>query len=224
MDNTRAPDRPMTATYTIGCDVHCSDGAVGTLTRIVVDPIKRSITHLVVTPRRHREHGHLIPLSTVANSGPVVQLRCTTAELANFDDAVETEFLPGDSGLWGYQPDQILSWPYYGLDMEGLRMGGVGALGGNVPTSATYDRVPDGEVEVRRGEPVHASDGDIGRVQGLVVDRVDHAVTHVLVDEGHLWGEKRLAIPISAVIDVNNGVNLDLTKRQVRELPPVAIG
>jgi len=46
-------------------------------------------------------------------------------------------------------------------------------------------------------------------------------VTHILLDEGHLWGKKRVAIPISAVKDVGAGVRLTLTKDQLRDLPPV---
>jgi hypothetical protein len=64
----------------------------------------------------------------------------------------------------------------------------------------------------------------IGRVQGLVVDPSDHHVTHVLLAEGHLWGEKEVAIPISAVTGVDeNGAQLNLTKDEVRDLPPVDI-
>jgi hypothetical protein len=48
-------------------------------------------------------------------------------------------------------------------------------------------------------------------------------VTHVLLDEGHLWGKKRVAIPISAVKDVKGGVRLNLTKDQVRDLPAVEL-
>jgi sporulation protein YlmC with PRC-barrel domain len=85
----------------------------------------------------------------------------------------------------------------------------------------TADRVPVGEVEVRRGDHVHATDGSIGRVQGLVVDPSDHHVTHVLLDEGHLWGKKQVAIPIGAVKSVEDDVRLNLTKDQVRELLPI---
>jgi len=74
---------------------------------------------------------------------------------------------------------------------------------------------------VRRGEHVHATDGAIGRVQGLVIDPSDYHVTHVLLDEGHLWGKKEVAIPISAVTGVADGVRLNLTKDEVRDLPAV---
>lgn len=67
------------------------------------------------------------------------------------------------------------------------------------------------------------TDGDIGRVQGLVVDPADHHVTHVLLDEGHLWGKKEVAIPIGAVTGVEDGVRLNLTKDELSALPPVEI-
>jgi hypothetical protein len=43
----------------------------------------------------------------------------------------------------------------------------------------------------------------------------------VLLREGHLWGRKTVAIPISAVTGVDAGIRLNLTKEQVGELPPV---
>jgi sporulation protein YlmC with PRC-barrel domain len=76
-------------------------------------------------------------------------------------------------------------------------------------------------VDIHRGEPVLAIDGPIGHVQGLVVDPADQHVTHVLLEEGHLWGKKRVAIPIRSVTDVKAGVRLDLAKHDVRDLPPV---
>jgi sporulation protein YlmC with PRC-barrel domain len=86
---------------------------------------------------------------------------------------------------------------------------------------AKGDGVPVGEVEVRRGEHVHATDGPVGHVRGLVVDPTDRHVTHFLLEEGHLWGAKQVAIPISAVIRVDDGVRINLAKDQVRDLAPV---
>jgi len=104
--------------------------------------------------------------------------------------------------------------------MGSMGIGTAGYLSAG-PETVTYDRVPAGEVEVRRGEHVHATDGAIGRVQGLVVDPSDHHVTHVLLDEGHLWGKKRVAIPIGAVTGASDGVRLSLTKDEVGDLPPI---
>jgi sporulation protein YlmC with PRC-barrel domain len=76
-------------------------------------------------------------------------------------------------------------------------------------------------VEVRRGDRVEATDGSIGRIQGLVVDPKDHQVTHVLLQEGHLWGRKDVAIPIKAVSRVGDTIQLGISKQEVQDLPPV---
>ena len=59
------------------------------------------------------------------------------------------------------------------------------------------DVIPLGETDLQRGEHVHSLDGEIGKVEGFLVDPGDHHVTHVLLQEGHLWGRKEVAIPIS---------------------------
>jgi hypothetical protein len=94
------------------------------------------------------------------------------------------------------------------------------AMGASAPVPVVVqDVVPLGEADVSRGEPVHALDGAIGRVEGLRVDPGDHRVTHVLLQEGHLRGRRDVVIPASAVTKVENGIWLNLTKEQVENLP-----
>jgi sporulation protein YlmC with PRC-barrel domain len=223
-----------TIEYDIGSKVTCSDGVCGHLTRVVVDPIARSITHVVVEAGYRHGTGHLVPIDLLSSSaGKAIQLRCTTAEFEALEDAKETHFLPGAGDRWDYEPGQMLSWPYYGHGSGMLGLGIAGDMGMDVggslgtvgmrtgPRTVTNDRVPTGEVEVRRGDHVHASDGAIGRVQGLVIDPSDYHVTHVLLDEGHLWGKKRVAIPIRAVTRIDDDVRLNLTRDEVGNLPSV---
>jgi len=214
-----------TAEFDIGSEVACSDGVVGDLRRVVVDPVARAITDLVVEPRHRRGHGHLVPIDRVASTGKgIVRLTCTKAQFQEFEEAEETQLLPVAGDKLGYQPDQVLSLPYYGLHLGTVGFAGLPRTHGRPSAQvATYDHVPMGEVEVRRGEHVHATDGAIGRVKGLVVDPSDHHVTHFLLEEGHLWGQKTVAIPISAVSHVGDVVRLKLTKDEVRDLPPVDI-
>ncbi len=105
----------------------------------------------------------------------------------------------------------------------GIGGGVMGARGGTPARIITSDTVPLGEVDVRRGDPVHATDGDIGRVQGLVIDRGSGHVTHVLLQEGHLWGRKEVAIPIGAVASTVGGIRLNVAKQEVQDLPPVDV-
>jgi sporulation protein YlmC with PRC-barrel domain len=223
--------------FTIGADVSCTDGACGEVRRVVVDPVARVVTHLVVEPKHRHGHGRLVPLDLVDTAAGEIRLHCTKAEFDKLDPAQETQLLPvsGDQG-YGYDAEEVLSWPYYSLGgagggllggawAGGLGSGpgsGLGAVGSRKARyTVTEDSVPLGEVEVQRGDRVHATDGEIGRVQGLVIDPGSHHVTHVLLQEGHLWGSKEVAIPIGAVTDVEAGIRLNITKQQVEDLPPV---
>jgi sporulation protein YlmC with PRC-barrel domain len=190
------------------------------VTRVVVDPVAEVITHLVVEPKHREGLGRLVPLDLVDTSAGEVRIRSTMAEFEKLGSAEETQFLPGSGDYRGYGPGQMFSWPYYGLG-GGMSLAAVGM--GGVPQVVTYDTLPLGEVGVRRGERVHATDGHIGRVQGLVVDAESRHVTHVLLQEGHLWGRKEVAIPISAVAGVDDGIHLNITKQAVQDLPPVDI-
>ena len=209
-----------TTQFTIGAEASCTDGVCGEVSRVVVDPVARAVTHLVVEPKHRQGLGRLVPLDLVDATTGGIRLCCTMAEFEKLGSAEETQFVPGTRGYAAYGPDQVLSWPYSSL-------GGGGGVSGDmvqgVSQTVTYDTVPLGEVAVRRGEHVHATDGDIGQVQGLVIDPRDHHVTHVLLQEGHLWGRKEVAIPISAVAGVDDGIRLNITKHEVQDLPPVDI-
>jgi hypothetical protein len=208
-----------TEQFTIGTGVSCSDGPVGRVSRVIVDPVAEEVTHLVVEPEHRRDLGRLVPLDLVDGTADEIRLHCTRAKFEGLEHALETRFIPATSGYdgYGYGRDQVGYWPYYGLGA------GMGAGGDTPAEMVTTDAVPLGEVSVRRGDYVHATDGDIGRVQGLVIDRVSRHVTHVLLQEGHLWGRKDVAIPIGAVASTSDGIQLTITKYQVKDLPSVDI-
>jgi sporulation protein YlmC with PRC-barrel domain len=199
-----------TQQFTIGADVRCTDGACGTLSRVVVDPVAREVTHLLVQPRQEHEPARLVPLGLVTSAAGEVGLSCTSAEFGRLDPGQETRFIAGDADLVDYRPGDIVFWPHYGY--RGAR--------GDLVTS---DTIPVGEVEVYRGEHVHATDGTIGRVEGLVIDPQSRHVTHMLLQKGHLWGHQDVAIPISAVTRAEDRIEVNLTRQQVHDLPPVDV-
>jgi hypothetical protein len=191
-----------TTAFTIGADVSCTDGACGEVGRVIVDPAADTVTHLVVEPKHQRGHGRLVPVGLVDTGTGQIRLRCTMAEFEKLDPAEETRQLPEEPPtptiLRGYDPASSVGRRQY----------------------VTEDSVPLGEDEVRPGEHVHATDGHIGQVRGFVVDQASQ-VTHVLLQEGHLWGRKEVAIPISAVTLVDGEIRLSITKQQVQDLPPL---
>jgi sporulation protein YlmC with PRC-barrel domain len=172
------------AQFVIGAEAACIDQPCGTVSRVVIDPIAQAVTHFVVEPSHRHDMGRLVPLDLVDSSTGEVRLRCAVAGVDALDHAEESQFLPGSGGRGGYKAGQVLSQPFYGL----------GDVIGDVPRTVTYDTIPLNEVEVRRGQQVHATDGAIGKVEGLVIDTATHHVTHELLAEGHLWGRKDVAI------------------------------
>jgi hypothetical protein len=218
--------------FVIGASARSTDEACGQVIRVIVDPIGRTITHLVVGPRH--EHGHhidrLVPVDLAQVTPDGIRLNCTKAEFDKLDPAEETHFVAGTEHP-EYAPDQVWAWPWFSLGAAGISGAWTEGQGwdpggshGPQRRTVTYDSVPLGEVQVRRGEHVHATDGEIGLVKGLVIDPDDHQVTHVLLQEGHLWGHREVAIPITAVTGVEAGIRLNLSKQQVEDLSPVDIG
>ena len=213
-----------TLEYVIGSRVRCAGEECGEVAFVVVDPVADKLTHLVVQPDDDAGQARLVPVH-IAIPGPEgVDLNCTRARFDEFEPAVQTYFMPEVERTGHAQDERVLAWPLYGLVMTPT------ALTGFVPgvdpqlAATTVERIPAGEVSVRRGERVLAEGGEIGRVQGLVVVPPDSEVTHVLLDEGHLWGRKRVAIPIEDVTGIDvNGVSVGLTKDQIKHLPPVDV-
>jgi hypothetical protein len=86
-----------------------------------------------------------------------------------------------------------------------------------------HDALPLGEVGIHRGDSVHATDGEIGVVKGLVIERRTHHVTHVLLQDGHLWGRRDVAIPIRAVTGFEGGIQVNMPKATIQSLPLLVI-
>lgn len=183
--------------FTIGGHVEATDGRCGQLVRVIIDPAAEALTHLVVAPRHREDLARLVPVDLVVSvEDDVIRLNSTKKEFEQLDSAEDVRF-----------PDAPTP-------------GGIGMPLGHHPKPMFSDRVPVGEVEMHRGDAVHARDGWIGAVQGLVIDPVDHHVTHVILQEGHVWGRKQIAIPIGAANRVGDEIRVDLTKDEIEALPP----
>ncbi|NUR63854.1 MAG: hypothetical protein HOV87_35115 [Catenulispora sp.] len=212
-----------TVEYVIGAPVTCADDDCGHVEFVVVDPVAEKLTHLVVRPDDGAQ-ARLVPVH-IAVAGPEgIALNCTRARFEEFEPAVQTRFLAGTEQHAAFGPgDRVLTWPFYGLAVSPA-LSGLAPGVDPEPELTTVEHIPVGEVSIRRGERVHAVDGEIGRVRGLVVVRPESEVSHVLLDEGHLWGRKRVAIPIRDVIGIDDdGVAVRLSKDQIKELPPVDV-
>jgi hypothetical protein len=207
------------AEFAIGAEASCSDGLCGEVSRLIMDPAALTVTHLVIEPKHRGEPGRLVPVHLVDTTTGQLRLRCTIAEFGKLDRAEETDLAEGLDYGGGYGQAEAVQG--YGMGSGGVTGMGIGMGLGHSKPVVTHDVIPLGDTDVQQGESVHALDGEIGKVQGFLVDPADNHVTHVLLQEGHLWGRKEVSIPVSAVIGVDAGIRLNITKKQVEDLPPI---
>jgi sporulation protein YlmC with PRC-barrel domain len=211
----------------LGTPVRCADAAYGEVADLVIDPTRKRVTHVVVRP--HDQEGtanRLVPVDLIdaAASEREVLLRCSAEDVNALDTVQEVAFLrlgevPTEDPDWDVGVSDVLASPYY----EGAGFGDyVGDFGAN--DAVTYDRVPKGEIEVRRASAVYSEDGHhLGHVDGLLVDDEDQ-ITHVVLERGHLWGKREVTIPIGAIAKVaNDEVTLNLSKDDVGALPAARV-
>jgi sporulation protein YlmC with PRC-barrel domain len=205
----------------LGAPVRCTDGAFGKLADVVIDPIKRRVTHLVVEPEGSPGLTRLVAIELAAGEKDAdgISLRCSSEEAAGFPAIHESAYLrmdsvPAGDQDWDIGVQDVLAMPYYpaaGVDI------GPGAF--DSPVEMTYDRVPKGEVEIRRASAVVSADGhDLGRVEAFIVDGEE--ISDFVLERGHLWGRRDVTIPIGAVAKVETDVvTLSLSKDEVGALP-----
>ena len=208
--------------------VHCSDGPFGELTDVVIDPTRRRVTHLVVEPDHRHGLARLVPVerATAGEDSSTVLLDLTAEELSRLPLVEEFAYLrlgeyPLQDPDWDVGAENVLAHPYY--ESPGFGLGGV-PIDVDPHISITYDRIPKGEVEIRRASDVYSSDDHrLGHVDGFLVDS-DDRITHVVLERGHLFGRREVTIPIRAVARVaTDSVTLSLTKDAVARLPAVRV-
>jgi sporulation protein YlmC with PRC-barrel domain len=213
----------------LGSPVRCIDGDFGELADVVIDPIRRRVTHLVVQPHHRHRLARLVPVDlAAAEDGPrdEVSLRCRVEDARRLPPVQEFAYLrlgelAPDDPDWDVGINTMLALPYYGYAGLGF---GEEQLDYDPHVSMTYDRIPKGEVEIQRASEVTSADGHrLGRVDGLLVDAEDQ-ITHVVLERGPLWGKREMTIPIDAVNRVEtDAVALRLTKDEVGALPALPV-
>lgn len=195
----------------INAEVSCSDGPCGRSTRVILNPVTDQVTHLVVSERGFAHTEFLVPLELLVESSPTtIRLRCSGEELREMERFIEVEYLPGEGAYLSYGMNDYMLWPYTMLDAQ------------QVPLE--HERIPPGELAVGRHAQVEASDGHVGRVDEFLVDPVSGHITHLVLREGHLWGQKDVTIPVSSIARISEEtVHLTLDKRAIAALPTAPI-
>ena len=194
----------------LGGPVHCSDGPVGELADIVIDPSTRRVTYLVVEPHHRHDLARLVPVDraqTAPASEGGLSLDCTIAEIGQLEPLRRLAYVrlgeqPADD------PDSDVGIEDVSIPPGYQSFGGDGMGAGIQPidldphVTLSYDRIPKGSVELRRESAVISSEGDhLGHIVGLVVDP-DEQIGQLVIEHGHLWNKREIVIPIAAITQI----------------------
>ncbi len=191
--------------------VECVDGKCGESVTVIVDPVGRKLTHFVVKDEKLVQR--LVSIDQVVETTrESIRLRCSKDELTQMEPFVEMHFVKDEAPdpLY-YAGGPMYMFPYATpMSMMGIPV--------------EVEHVPLGEIAVRRGTPVEATDEYVGDVAELLLDPDKDQITHFVLQEGHLWGKKEVTLPLSAIDRVEEEtVYLKLDKEAVAQLPSVPV-
>lgn len=196
--------------FPLDVEVHCSNGHCGFSTHIILNPVTKTVTHIVVQEKSSAVE-RLVSVKLIANTAAeVILLSCTKEEFAKLESFNQPDFIYTDLPQHATDPNLTLVWPYV------------------VPVKRIVDdkirRIPPGELAVRRGTRVRATDGWIGKVDEFIVGPVSGNITHLCLREGHPWKGRDICIPISLIDRIDEkSVYLNADKNTIASIPNVPV-
>lgn len=200
----------------LNADVSCADGLGGRSTTIILNPITREITHVVVKEGRDE---YMVPIDFIAESTPDhILLGCSCEELRSMDLFVKMQFMGNDSSSPEFELKMDAAesdanwWPYTQIDDQYMDI------------YDNVEQIPHHELAIHRGAKVRASDGHIGQVDEFIVNPTNNHISHLALKERHLFGSREITIAIDQIDRIEQDiVYLKLDKKDVRALPDVPL-
>jgi len=197
----------------LNAEVRCTDGVAGHSTCIMLNPTTSEITHFVVQTKGLLGIEFLVPVGEIGESAPhCIQLRCTLHQLFLMEPFLRAEYSNFYSLPGMYGPGEFLPWPYM--------------MNADEPDTLPVDdeQIPLNELGIHRGAHVDATDGRVGRLDEFLLNQANHQITHLVLREGHLWGQKEVIIPVAAIARIEEDVvYLKLDKQSVKSLPAIPV-
>jgi sporulation protein YlmC with PRC-barrel domain len=196
----------------LNAQVECTDGICGRSAYVLINPVNDKVTHLVVREESSPNTEYVVTVDYVGETiAETIRLHCSKAELEKMDPFIKTTFIEED------RPEMIVAEDGAGM---GLFYIPYVIPEMTVQVSVEEQQIPPGELAVRRGTRVEATDGYVGKVDEFVVNPENGHITHLVMREGHLWGRKDVIIPVSEMGKTEaDTVFLNIDKSQVESLP-----
>jgi sporulation protein YlmC with PRC-barrel domain len=202
-------DIPMNA------EVVCIDGVAGKSTHIIVDLVTEQVTHFVLKTD-HPSKEYLVPIDEIKGSErSVILLDCNKEDLEHFYPFHKSYFNGADvyEGTpplpSGGTTSATMYHPYRAADY------------GTVSSSGWSHYA---EIALNKWALVLATDGEVGKIDELLIDPETHRITHLILRQHFIFNKWIVTIPVSDIERTEmNAVYLKIDKKAVEALPTVAL-
>ncbi len=196
----------------INAKVYCQDNMCGQTQAVIINPVSDVITHVVVKENKAPHTQRLVPIDMIdAGLANKVHLKCGETELEDMPVFADVEYIQASV------PRYVQAFDMYYLEP-------VVVPEKKIAVEKHY-HIPRNELAINRGTSVYTADGYIiGKVAEFLIDQDGGHVTHLILREGHLWGQKDVFIPVSDIDKVKESrVRLKLDREKIEKLPVIPI-
>ena len=199
------------------------DESVGRIERVVLDPVTKDVTHVVIRQGFLFTEDKLMPIAMIMSaSDDRVVLRQDAGDLDKLPMFEEAHYVPSYFNAEDY--------PYY---TEGAAdplywyppLGVAGYFGGPVPAREPYterveQNIPQNTVAIKDGANVFSADGKhVGDVERVFVDLPSDRATHIVISQGLFFKERKLVPTAWLNIISEDEVHLSVDSDYVDRLP-----
>jgi uncharacterized protein YrrD len=228
------------------CAIHATDGSIGEVQDFYFDDKAWVIRYLVVDTGTWLSSRKVL-ISPIAIGHPnwtekILPVSITKEQVKNSPD-IDTDkpvsrqhemqylgyygypYYWGGAGLWGgggYPGMLVTGYSGFGVTPPVVRPEVEEA---NARAEAARHRDDDPHLrscKAVKGYHIHATDGDIGHVQGLLVDEKTWAIRYIIVDTSNWWLGHQVLIAPQWIQDVSwpdAKVSVNLTRQAVKDAP-----
>jgi sporulation protein YlmC with PRC-barrel domain len=223
--------------------IAASDGSIGSVSDVLFDDVSWMIRWLVVdTGKWLSGRKVLLPPTALGHAQPsdkTFPVRLTRAEVKaspvlDLHLPVSRQFETSTYDYYGWSP--YWGSGYY-LGGYGMGFGGFGLMG--YPEMQSDPEVQRREADLLRREQnaephlrsaeavtgyhIHATDGEIGHLDDVVLEDTDWSIRYLVVDTANWWGGHKVLISPRSATDIRwteRLIYLDVDRQKIKNSPP----
>ena len=192
---------------------------IGALSRVVIDPKTREVSHLVIEKGFLFATDKIVPMNRVNIEGEKIIL-ASDQNLHEFENFEEDQYVNLDASEYTEGEVEPSYW-YPPMNYAWWRTG-TQMLSPPMPlyTIRATQNIPEGTIALEEGAKViSADDKHVGNIEQLIVDPEDKRVTHFVISEGFLFKERKL-IPVLWISNLGEQqVHLSVNSRTLERVP-----